>query len=242
MKKKNIKWIIIGVCAFIALAVASFLVITNWPSKDALRFKSEYESLNNTVRESDGAKYNNVSVPKRNPIKYIDCEEALDILDSKKAIIYVGADWCPWCRNAVPVLFDVAKDFGVSTIYYLNLDNEKSMYEIKDGKLVNKVRGSENYYKLLDKLKSRLSDYSLTDKEGKKYDTGEKRIYMPYVMAIRNGEVIEDHIGTTELDEGQDKYDAMTEAQEKELYNKYKNMFELVYKNEDHACDDNVCY
>jgi len=95
------------------------------PSEDALKFKEEYESLNGTKRESDGAIYQDIKIDENNPVKYVNAKEALEVLKNKTAIMYVGANWCPWCRNAVPVLFEVAKDKNIETIYYLNLDDEK---------------------------------------------------------------------------------------------------------------------
>lgn len=209
-------------------------------NKDAKRFKEEYEALNDTVRESDGATYNKVEIDEDNPIVYVSALEALDVMEQEKAIIYVGAEWCPWCRNAVPVLFEVAKDYEVDKIYYLNLDNDKSNYEIQDGKLVQLNKGSDAYYKLLDKLKDNLRDYVLTDKDGNKYDTEEKRIYMPYVIGIKNKSVVADHVGTVNLNDDQDKYSSLTKEQHDELYTIYDNMFKGIYGNGE-VCNDEDC-
>lgn len=242
MKKKNILILFLTIVLVASLIGGTvFLLTREKPSEDALKFKEEYESLNGTIRESDGAKYNEVKVSSVNPIVYVDAKRTLDVLEENQAIIYVGANWCPWCRNAVPVLFDVASKYGVDKIYYLNLDNEKSSFEVKDGKLEKTKDGSEAYYKLLEKLKDRLSDYTL-EKDGTKYETGEKRIYMPYVIGIRNGKVVEDHVGTVNLDDNQTKYDAMSEKQKNELKSKYEELFEAVYGKDTGSCDDNVCY
>lgn len=224
--KKQIIVVIITILIFI-LGLLIYIFIDNKKS-DAIKFKEEYEILNNTVRESDGQFYNNVTIPKDNPIKIINTKEVLKILNSKKAIIYIGAGWCPWCRNAVPVLFEVAKKYNVKTIYYLNLDNEKSSYKIENGSLINTKKGTDTYYKLLDKLSDRLNDYKLTDEDGKKYDTKEKRIYIPYVIAIKDGKVVDDHVGTVSLDENQTKYDKMTTIQYQDLLNIYSSMFEKI--------------
>ncbi len=195
---------------------------------DATKFKEEYEKLNNTVRESDGAKYNNVSIPVDNPIKYIDCSEALDILNQEKAVIYVGANWCPWCRNAVNVLFDAAKENNIETIYYLNLDDEKDEFTVEDNKVVKTKDGSKAYYQLLEKLDAILSDYTITNDKGKTFDTKEKRIYMPFVMVIKDKKVIDNHVGTVTLNKNQTKYDKMTDDQKTELLNIYNKMFEKI--------------
>ena len=132
MKDKKI--ILASAAALIALLIVGGFLAFKKPEKeenkttptaDAIKFKEEYESLNGTIRESDGAKYNSVTIPEDNPIKYVDAKGALEVLKNETSIIYVGAEWCPWCRNAVPVLFDAAKDTNMKTVYYLNLDKEK---------------------------------------------------------------------------------------------------------------------
>lgn len=200
------------------------------PRVDAKYFKEEYEQYNDTIRESDGAKYSSITIDENNPIKYVDTLTAIKILKSRKAIIYAGAGWCPWCRNAVISLLEVAKKYDIKTIYYLNLDNEKDEYIVKDTVLIRTKEGSEGYYKLLDKLSAHLPDYKIKDENGKEYDIKEKRIYLPTIFGIKNGEVVEKHTGTVKLNDKQTKYDPLTEEQRNELNNIYSNIFEKVYK------------
>lgn len=214
--------VIIGLVSIILLSGCN----ENEVNSDALRFKEEYESLNSTIRESDGATYQDVEIPEDNPIRYVDATDTLDILKSDKAIIYIGANWCPWCRNAVGVLLDVAKEYDVDTIYYLELDDEKNTFVVKDGLVERTKEGTESYYKLLELLDEYLHDYVITDDEGNEYDTGEKRIYMPMVIGVKNGKVSSYHTGTTSLNEGQTKYDYMTDEQQKELTDIYANIVE----------------
>ena len=234
MKKKNNVYLVLT--GLVVLVVFTFLLLVNFNRSDAIKFKQEYESLNGTIRKNDGQKYNSISISKDNPIKYIDCKEALEVLNKEKAIIYVGANWCPWCRNAIPVLFEVADLFDVDTIYYLNLDDEKSEYEIKDGKAVRTTKGSDDYYKLLDKLSDRLDDYNLNDENGNVLKTNEKRIYMPYVIGIKDGNVVKDKVGTISLDEEQSKYSEFTKEQHNELKGIYSDLFESVFGSKDNIC------
>jgi len=244
-KNRNIVIVVIAaVVAAILLGVGIFFIVKNnqpdqsaeieetAPLTDAERFKQEYESLNDTVRESDGATYNNVEISEDNPIVYIDIKEALDLLKSDQAIIYVGANWCPHCRNSVPVLLDVAKQFELDKVYYLELDDTKSQYEWQDGQAVKTKDGTEEYYALLGVLADRLNDYTIKDEAGNAQPTGEKRIYMPYVLAVKDGQVVGDFVGDVsdeDLEEGQTKYDPLTDAQYTKLFDNYSNLFKAVY-------------
>lgn len=239
---ENKKLIAASIAGILVVAVIVAVGVTRFKKEnkpagvsEAMKFKESYESLNNTKR-SDGATYNNVSIDENNPIKYVSAKEALEILKKDEgAIMYVGANWCPWCRNAVPVLFEVAKRKSVNTIYYLELDDEKSLFEVKDGELIKTREGTEDYYKLLDFLKDNLRDYTLT-KDGKTYDTKEKRIYMPFVIASKNGKVVDSITGTITLDKDQNSLSPLTEKQHDELYNKYKALFDKISDNA--SCDE----
>lgn len=240
MKKRSLILIFVIV---ILIIVSCFFIFRKKEevNTDAIKFKEEYEKLNGTIRESDGMLYNDVSISEDNPIKYITVKEANDLLKSKKAIIYVGANWCPWCRNMLSPMLDVAKKLDIDTIYYLELDDDKSNYEVKDKTLVKVSNGSKEYYELLDNLSEYLSDYVLTDNEGNSYNTNEKRIYMPFFITVRNNEVVEAKGISRTLEEGQNKYSEMTQNQYDALYNEFYNTFVKLYGtspcNIDEGCD-----
>lgn len=203
----------------------------NSPKKltDAEKFKEEYESLNDTIRQSDGALYNNVTIPEKNPIKYLSSKEAVDVIKSKKGIIYLGANWCPWCRNAVEVLFESAKDNDIETIYYVNLDKIRNVWEVKDGQLVKTQQEEDGYYDLLAALEGVLDENTYTITSGtEKYDTGEKRIYMPLIITVKDGKILDHHEGTVKLNENQTKYSKLTQEQHDELLNKYNALIQTI--------------
>lgn len=237
MKKKT-SLLLGGIAGIVIIVIFGAYFIYSNMFDDTMKFKRDYESLNGTIRESDGMKYNDVDIPKRNPIKYVTAKEVVDIIKNEDAIIYFGANWCPWCRNAVQVLFEAAEKNDLKTIYYLDMDTAKNTWEIKDGKAVKTEKEKDGYYELLDVLKDELPDYVLTDKDGKKYDTGEKRIYMPFVIAVKNGEVVDRQRGTVTLDEGQTKYDEMTTSQEKELASTYDRLIKSLNSN---VCSEQEC-
>lgn len=252
MEKKKIWGIILVVLGVLMVAGAGVWLVTRGGDEtemavenpveksDAQRFKESYESLNGTIRESDGATYQTIEISENNPIKYTSVAEALKVMENEDAIIFFGGNWCPWCRNAVPVLFEVAKEFGLKTIYYVELDDDKSMFEIQDGKLVKTKEGSEAYYKLLEKLGDRIAQYSLTDEDGKKYETGETRMSVPYVLGVKDGEIVAEKVGTVKLNEGQTKYDPLTSEQKKQVREDYRKLFEAALGKKADDCEE-VC-
>ena len=173
-------------------------------------------------------------------MKYVTVDEAIKLLDSKKAIIYVGANWCPWCRNMLEPMFDVAKKLKIDTIYYLTLDDDKSNYEIENNKLKQVNNGSKSYYELLDKLKDYLQDYTLTDDKGKTYETGEKRIYMPFFITVKNGGVVDAKGISRTLEKDQSKYSEMTQKQYDDLYDNFYQTFSKIYSSEG-TCTNEEC-
>ena len=162
------------------MAIISYIGVVNI-NGDAFKFKKEYESLNGT--KSNNKEYKKVEISKNNPIKYSNYDEIIDVIKNKTGIIYLGFPECPWCRNAVPVLLEAARDNNIDTIYYLNILNERDSYIVNDGKVEyakdqdgNDIKGTPGYSKLLKVLDNELEDY-IIEFEGKEYNTNVKRIY-----------------------------------------------------------------
>ena len=209
-KKETIIKVVAGITALVAIAVGVFIFTTKGgkgeekketPSKDAVKFKEDYESLNNTVREGTDKTYSAITIPEINPIKYVSVKETIDLLSSDDAIIYAGANWCPWCRGAIVPLLDVAINYNVKNLYYLNLDNDKSLFEIQNKKLVQTKEGTEEYYDLLT------------------------------IITVKNGEIVKVDGTTIELDDGQTAYDNITEDQYKFYYEHFEELFKEIYDN-----------
>lgn len=218
MKKETILIFTIPILCAIA-AVLAYVKLIN-TDVDAVKFIKEYESLN-----EEG--YLKLSIDENNPIEYADYDKLLEVINNGTGIIYLGFPECPWCRNALPVLFDVAKDNDIETIYYMNILNERDSYVVEDGELVyatddegNEKKGTEGYFKLLDALEDHLSDYVIVF-EDEEYETGEKRIYAPSVIFVRDGEVLGVHVSTVESQENPNE--GLTDEQYEELYTIYED-------------------
>ncbi|MCX4248492.1 MAG: hypothetical protein OSJ65_01870 [Bacilli bacterium] len=227
MKSKNV--VIIGLILIILTVSGCFYyykIDKNLPTfAETKKVKEEYEALNGTVRESDGATYQKIKVDATIEIDSLTATEASKFIKEESGILFIGAPWCPWCRNALPVLMDVARDNNL-VIKYLDLTDVRNVYEIKDKKLVKTQKEGDGYNELLDALDEVLGDktYTLKDEEGKVYDTKEKRIYIPTTIAVKNGNIEGTHVSTVELNENQTKYDALEQNQIIELKNIYQDL------------------
>lgn len=189
---KNKRFIIILVITI--LLVAGVALISMRKKTDGVRFKEEYEALN-------GSSSVTININANNPIKYVSFDELIEILTNGTGVIYFGFPGCPWCRNALPVLFEVAAANKCKTIYYFNPRN------ISDDD--DKRR----------QLIETLSDYLLED-------DGEKVLYVPDIYFVKEGEVMGHHIST--VDSQLDPAIKLTNEQRQELYNIYQQLFDKM--------------
>ena len=219
-----------------------FMVCACGKDSDAVKFKKEYESLNGKILKGSSNKVKSLSISKTNPIKYTSYDEVIDVIKKGTGIIYLGYPECPWCRSALPVLLEAAQDYKIDTIYYINMHDERDYYEVKDGKVVykkddngNDIKGTKGYFKLLKSLDSELDEYIVTDDDGKEYDTGEKRIYVPLIIFVHDGKIVGTHLSTVDTQES--GYDELTDEEYDELNGIYANYIkELVNNYCDEAC------
>ena len=157
--------IILGICGCLYYSKMDKDVLVYDETKE---IKEKYEALNGTVRESDKATYQNITIDETIEIDVLNAMEATKFIKEESGILFIGAPWCPWCRNALPVLMDVAKDNNM-VIKYLDITDIRNVYSIKDGKLTKTQKEGEGYYELLEALDSVLGDetYKLEDENGK---------------------------------------------------------------------------
>lgn len=178
----------------IITVMMSFLLLmgcTSTPQNDATRFKIEYESLNGKENKA-GRDYVEMEIPVDNPMVYADIDELLDVIQSD-GIIYFGFEECPWCRNALPILIESAKEKKVEKIYYYNIKEIRDKLVLdEEGKVQVEKEKSDDYQKIYEALYEDLSVY-----EGLN-DDSIKRLYAPTVMFIKNGKVVKMHEGTVE--------------------------------------------
>lgn len=164
-------------------------------NEDAIRFKEEYESLNGEIN-SNGKDYRIVSIDEDNPFVYITAEELIEKMDNDDTFyVYFGSRFCPWCRSVIEMAIEVAIEKEISEIYYVDIWDDEGNEVFRDKYIINSfnkleqsIKGADEYYEILDRFDNVLSDYTLKDKDGNEFYVGEKRIYAPSFVFIKNGE------------------------------------------------------
>lgn len=171
------------------------LLICGCTSRSATEFKKEYEALNG-VENANGKKHREISIDKDNPFEKVSAEEVVDKIENKETFyVYFGDELCPWCRSVIEMFIKIAKESKVKKVYYVKIWDEegneviRDKYEYKDGELIKSFEGTTSYKKLLEYFDSVLSNYTLTDPNGKKNDMKEKRIFAPNFFYIKDGKV-----------------------------------------------------
>ena len=181
---------------------------------DNIKFKKEYENLN--------IEYYTIKINNNNPIKYSNYNEVFKVIKKKTGIIFLGYPEDNNSRFAIEMLLKVIENNKFKTkIYYLNINNDRDSYTIENNKLVyqkinnEKIKGTKNYFKLLKLLDNYLPEYiiSLDDKD---FKVGEKRIYFPSFIFVKNGKII-------------DVYSATTDLESSEIYNTFENYLLTMY-------------
>lgn len=237
MKKidlKNKKFLIGGAVLIVILIVA-VIVLSLSGSKDALKFKSEYEKLNG-VEVSNGNVYQTMKIDRRNKVKYATLDEARDFLVNETGLIYFGMPECPWCRGVIPTLFEEVKKSSLKNILYVDVKDLRNTYSIVDDKPVETKKASQAYYDILSILDKYLDNYKVQDDDGVEHVLQEKRLYVPMVVAVREGKVVDAHIGSVDLNSSQTPYDELSAVQKSELSIIFNRLIDSLSKDKD-ACD-----
>ena len=208
----------------------------NGGNAEGLIFKNEYESLNNVVREKDGRTIKEITINANNPVDIISEEEAVSLLESGTGILYFGFPDCPWCRSMLPVLLQTLDNMSIDKLYYLNISNIRDTLSLGEKNKVEVAEeGTPGYYKIIKLMDRVLEPYYLTNEEGKKIDTKEKRLMAPTVVGIKNGQITSIHVGTVESQES--GYDDLSTEQQEELANIFMELVRTVYEVDcDEAC------
>ena len=212
MNKKLIYVICSILCVFVI--VATVIKFTYSSDTDASKFKKEYEEYNKELIS--------LKISRNNKIKYSDYKEVEEIIKSGTGIIYLGTPDSNWCRNVVNPLIDAVNDSSIDTIYYLDISKDMDYYTVEDDELIymiddngTELSGTDEYFSLVDALSDYLTEYKLI-LDDKEYTSKNKRIYLPTVIFVKDGSIIDFHVSTVVSHIDEDK--KLTKKEYKELY------------------------
>lgn len=183
-------------------------------------FVNEYEELNGETNSS-GTDYMEVDIPDDHRFVNASEEQIRELFEDGDGAIYFGFPQCPWCRNAVTVMDEAAKAVSLDEILYLNVFDIRDQKSLDDnGEIVVEEEGTDFYQYLLEEIGDYAPEY-----EGLE-DPTHRRIYVPLVVIVVDGEVVGSHLGTVESQE--DPYAGLSEEQHEELLDIYIEEFSKI--------------
>ncbi len=122
-------------------------------------------------------------------------------------VFYEG---CLWCAEAKPVFFEIAKEEDID-VYYMNFSHIWENEQNEDYDLY-----CQNYDILMKYLDSLLVED----------DDGERGLWVPEAVFVKNGVVVDGHCGTVDT---HDPYESlMTEDEANQLRDYYRKGFERM--------------
>lgn len=212
------------ICILIIVLIAT--VITGCKKSDSIKFKNEYEKLNNQKVGETEYQYPSISIPKNNKIIYKTDDEIIDVIKNETAVIYFGFNSCPWCRSMIENLIEVTDELNIEKVYYVNVKDIRDTLEFDEiGNIVRTKNGTISYNELLNLLSEHLDYYTITDKDGNEVETKEKRIYAPNVVVVKDGKVLGLTTGVSENLENPFK-----EIDEETKKESYDMLYDLISK------------
>ena len=120
------------------------------------------------TKETDAVKFaSEYPVSEDNVFVYRSLEEINKILKNGTGIIFLGFPECPWCRGYAPVINEIAKQEKLEKVYYFNIKKDR-----------------EDNSELYQETVKLLGDNLRYD------DEGNRRIYAPSLIAVKNGKVV----------------------------------------------------
>jgi hypothetical protein len=166
---------------------------------------------------------------------YVTMGEALQLLDEESfnGILYFGFPGCPWCQVAVPLIYQASQETETD-VFYVSRRHE--------------IRETENWEEWDIEMAERLNEQI---EMRWLYDDSEPyrpNIFVPQIIHLRNGIIIDDHRSTFEghdlvLDEDSGEEDDyylpdLTPAQRDTLLEIYIRIFSAVHSPDTCTLDD----
>lgn len=122
----------------------------------------------NKIDDAKKFKTEYTNVTSDNPFVYRSVDQTINILEKGTGVVYLGFPECPWCQAYVPYVEEVAKKVGIDKVYYFNIKEDRK-------------NNTEEYQKIV-----KILDVYLPND-----DEGNKRIYVPAIIIVQNGKIVE---------------------------------------------------
>lgn len=212
MKNKK-KMLIIALSALVVVIAFAINLTKPKATKDPIR--EAYVSLNSKTMDN-GIDYIEVDLPKDHVFKEKSQDEVLQLLDKGTGVIYFSFETCPWCRNSISVIDEVAKTVNLSEVTYVNIKELRDTKVLKDNEVITTKEADPFYTKILEYLGDDAPEYSGLN------DPSIKRIPAPFVVVLVDGVVIDTHAGTVDTP---DPLKPLSDVEQNQLKEIYKEMF-----------------
>ncbi len=136
----------------------------------------------------------------------ISMDEAIEKFKNKETfMIYFGFPNCPWCKEAIPILNDIAKT------------NQTSIYYVR-------TRGEQKELLYTDEHKSLLFPY--VNEFLNENEEGNKHLYVPFVVAVKEGVALYGNVGTVDSHDAKER--EMTDEEINQLKMLYQSYFDAI--------------
>lgn len=218
--------IIIGVLISLLFFVSYNNVQTKY-TKDEIKFKEEYESVNGLELAEDYI-LKTLDIKSDNNIVYVDDNEILDLLKEGTNVIYLGWNKCNWCRSVVPTLLEVMSDNEIDKIYYYDFKELRTAYENDTDE--KSVKLYENIIEIIGE--DITSVFAETSNRA-----GEKKVLAPTVIFVKDGSY--EGLHAVSVSSQEKATDELTKVQKNELYDIYQKLVNKIKPNvciEDEGC------
>lgn len=167
------QWLIIAV---IVLATASLTAW--WCMRKADQSAKKREQ--STTALSDAAKFKRhyPQAADDNRFVYVSPSEIKQIFEHGSGLVFLGFKECPWCQKLAPMIDEAVKAEGLTKVYYMDIRQARANNDV-------------TYQMLVEKLKDYLA------KDG----SGNPRIFVPDVTALRDGKIVGRFLPETSIDD-----------------------------------------
>lgn len=136
----------------------------------------------------------------------INMDEAITKFKNKETfMIYFGFPNCPWCKEAIPILNNIAKKNQVNVFYVRTRDENKEL-----------LYSDEHKEQIFPYFETFLNEN----------EEGNKHLYVPFVVAVKDGISLYGNVGTIDSHDAKERN--MTNEEIEQLEALYQSYFDAI--------------